>query len=325
MSDNLTLRDFYSGKKVIVCGGAGFIGAVLSEHLLSIGAHVTVLDNGSRGTRRPHGADFISASITPEICRQLFDGAFAVFNLAAKVAGVLYNVNHHHAMYYDNIKLLMEPLMAAEVTAVPHYLQTSSVCVYSPSYNHPSIEINGLLGTPHTANAGYAEAKRDGERAVLWSKLAHAVIVRPSNVFGPFDYFDDKAHVIPALIKRAARENPLLLHGDPMAVREFIYVDDVAKGMMIALARGEHKEAYNIGCGGRNSTTIKGLAGLICEIYGFDREIIGAGGDGGDSIRFSDSSRLERLGWKHKVSLQDGLKRTIRWWVKQVYSEEDPV
>jgi GDP-L-fucose synthase len=245
---------------------------------------------------------------------------FAVFNLAAVVAGVLYNMDNHISMYKSNIDVLAGPVIAAITTGVPHYLQTSSVCVYSPTLNHPSQEEWGLIASPHEANAGYAEAKRDGERLIGWSDLEHAVIVRPSNVYGPFDYFDERAHVIPALVRKAVEEDEIHVYGPQDTVREFIHSHDVAWGMMTALEHGEHGEAYNIGCNGENTLTTRALVEKIRHLADVEDKSLIYHEDvgGGDPLRFSDASKLRDLGWEHTVGLDEGIEETIRWYKDDV-------
>lgn len=309
---------FYKDKNVTVCGGAGFIGVQLVKLLLVEGANVTVLDDFSRGRNEVPGALYFRANVaSPETCKFWFEkDVDVVFNLTATVAGVLYNMNHHLAMYKDNIDVLAGPVMGAEMAGVPHFLQTSSVCVYDPKYNHPSLEPDGLIGDPHPANAGYAEAKRDGERLIQWGNLEHAVIIRPSNVFGPYDYFDEKAHVIPAIIKKAVEDEKIRVYGHPHVVREFIYSTDVAKGMLVAMESGEHRQAYNLGCGRSNTVTIGALIHRVAELSGNNhKEVVWESSlGGGDEIRYSSVDKMNQLGWNHEVDLEDGLARTIEWY-----------
>lgn len=323
------LTNFYSGKKVVVTGGAGFVGSHLVEHLEQLGAEVVVLDNLSKGQNLPAKGQFYAADVRNfDTASFWFKDAFAIFNLAASVAGVLHNMNHNLDMYNENILLQTIPVTAADAIGVPHFLQTSTVCVYAPENNAPSEEIWGLIGIPHQANGGYAEAKRDGERAVEWSDLGHSVIVRPSNIFGPRDYFDEKAHVIPALIRRAIEEDgpELELYGPPEAMREFIYVDDVAWGMLFALAFGEHGEAYNIGCNDalkpdslENVISMYDLAEQILRVTDNWHKSITSDESlgGGDSIRWADATKLRSLGWNASVDLQWGLYDTVEWYFEQ--------
>lgn len=313
----MSVADFYSGKLVVVTGGAGFVGGTLVERLVDLGAQVRVLDNLSRGKREHPLAELYQPDVSSvEACRFWFKDAFAVFNLAASVAGVLHNMSHHLEMYSENVGLQLSPVVAAEQVRVPHFLQVSSVCVYSPMFNHPAYEKVGLMGDPHTANAGYAESKRDGERVLLWADLPHAVIVRPSNIYGPYDYFDERSHVIPALIKKVLEDDRVVVYGNTQTIREFIYVDDVVEGMLYALAHGEHKQAYNIGTHGRTRITIANLVDEIKAVAGLPNKpvVFDPSAGGGDYVRFSSCAKMNDLGWKSSTSVKQGLEKTINWY-----------
>jgi len=314
----MSVEDFYRGKNIAVTGGCGFVGGTLVKKLVDAGANqVVVLDTMVRGNRKIKGALYHPSDVTRlESCAFWFKRVDVVFNLAASVAGVLHNMSHHTEMYTENIGLVTTPVMAAQQEGVKHFLQVSSVCIYDPRLNHPSFEESGMLGEPHFANAGYAEAKRDGERMIQWSNLDHAVIVRPSNIYGPFDYFDEKAHVIPALIRKSIDDDVIHLYGPSQTEREFIFVHDVADGMMHAMAYGRNKTAYNIGCHGKNKVSMILLAEMIREGVGYpEKEIIVHSDEGGgDPIRFSSCSRMNDLGWRWSTPLDDGLLRTIEWY-----------
>lgn len=319
------MSDFYRDKKVVVIGGAGMIGVQLTTLLVQAGADVAVLDNFSRGQNKVKGAYYIGTSATdPLTCEYAFrdlrrngDPCFAVFNLAAKVAGVFFNQDHQHEMFLENARLQITPLMVADKLGVENFLQVSSVCIYDTRYNHPCREENGHVGRPEEANFGYGMAKRIGEEMALLSRgIKHLVIVRPSNVFGPHDYFDEKAHVIPALIKRAVYEDSITVYSDREIIREFIFSRDVAKGMMYALEYGTHQSVYNIGTNGETRCTIEELVETIQQAAGTNKPVyyVSNQKSTGDRERYSDTSKLNGLGWKHEVSLMDGLKETVEWY-----------
>lgn len=318
---------YWKDKRVAVTGGAGFVGAQLVGELLRVGADVTVLDNFSRGKNDFHPCEYINGDATNiNTCEYVFRGRATrgepvdvVFNLAATVAGVLHNMSHHHEMFRDNVNLQVVPVMAAEKVGVETFVQVSSVCVYDPQHNHPAVE--DVLGpNPHPANEGYAWAKRMGERAVMWSDLERGVIVRPSNIFGPYDYYDNRAHVIPALIKKICTDPVVHIYGKKDTVREFVYSRDVALGMMQAARYGENKQAYNLGCDGdeENVWTIEDLVTAIESVFGIVKthewhEDVG----GGDWKRFTNCAKaFYGLAWDHMTGLHDGLRA-----IKQHFDE----
>jgi GDP-L-fucose synthase len=328
----MVVSEYWKGKRVCVTGGAGFVGVQLVGELIKAGAQVAVLDNWTRGQNRLWDANYITGDANNESTvtyayQPRWAGESAediykakvdvVFNLVATVAGVLHNMNHHHRMFLDNVNLQTVPLMVAERMEIPVFVQVSSVCIYDPRWNHPAIE-SEMGPNPHKANEGYAWAKKMGEQAVGWSNIERAVIVRPSNIFGPHDYFDDKAHVIPAVIKRVIEEPVVHMYGPRDVMREFIYSNDVALGMMAAAEFGEDKQAYNIGANGYadNITTMDDLVTSIMSIVGTVKEVywhedVG----GGDPLRWSDCAKANgKLNWSHKVGLFEGLERTIEWY-----------
>lgn len=311
------MSDFWKDQLVIVTGGCGFVGSHLVELLLNAGANVEILDDGSRGQNKPKGVKLYPYDATNGgACERVFTGAFAVFNLAASVAGVTYNQGHHIEMFSRNLDLQTVPVVASEVCKVPHFLQVSSVCVYGEDANAPSQE--NYLGNDLTAaNDGYSWSKRLGERVIGWSVLPHYVIVRPSNIFGPRDYFDDKSHVIPALIKKALAEGDTIeVYGTGREIREFLYVEDAARGMMHALQTGMHGEAYNLGTNGNTAVPIAQLIAMIQDIIGSNKTLLFSNEfDPGDSERWSDAKKINHLGWRQQITLEEGLHKTISWYL----------
>lgn len=309
---------FWTGQKVVVTGGAGLVGSYLVSFLLDAGADVLILDNLSNAKHTTinldKGARILridagnaSALETP------FKDAFAVFNLAAYVAGVLYNQTHHLEMYHQNERLQTAPVIAAEKAGVAHFLQVSSVCVYAPEYTVAAVEGNGQRGEPVQANNGYSWSKRMGERVIRWSTIPHAVVVRPSNIYGPRDDFSERSHVIPALIKKSIHNDVIHVHGTGCEVREFLYVEDAARGMLAALEKGHNKQAYNLS--GAEVISIQDLAYKIRDLCGEQKEVIFKGGNAGDSIRYSMGDKAKReIGFSATTQLDEGLQKTIEWY-----------
>lgn len=326
------MSEFYAGKSVVVTGGAGMIGHQLVKKLSALGCHVIVMDDNSRGhniVNRPNVQYAFKANASRHgSCEWCFRGlstqgdpVWAVFNLAASVAGVFHNQDNNVAMFNQNVLLQTVPVEVAEYVGVPNFLQVSSVCVYDPGDNHPSSDRNSLHGEPHMSNYGYAMAKRMGEDMVRAARLNRAVTVRPSNVYGPKDYFDEKAHVIPALIRRILAGGNVEIYS-PTFIREFIYSEDVADGMIAALEHGRQKSVYNLGWSGdeRSTKTIMGLAKMIKQISGSDATLVPVDGrPGGEASRWSDSSKAyEELEWQPKVALGKGLETVIKQYVEEL-------
>jgi nucleoside-diphosphate-sugar epimerase len=351
------LAEYYADKNVVVAGGAGFVGIQLVRLLADVAKKVLVLDNFSRGLNIVDRENVHYSFETGmgmylpyelaqgeeafrrrrgwgegcDVAREtgyswMLEGYDAFFNLTATVAGVLHNENNHLQMYHDNVRVLASPLRACEQAGVPAFFQTSSVCVYAEDRQSPCDESVGWGGKPHPANWGYAEAKRDGERMAQWANIEKVVIGRPSNVIGPYDYFDSKSHVVPAFVHRAiTTEGTFEAYGSATIQREFIYSWDVAVGMAWALAFGENGEAYNIGANGDNTITMLSLATKIMQIYHSmlpqaqrpqeeRRVLFNKDAGGGDDKRWSNAEKLRSLGWTHTIDLDTALK-----WVVEEY------
>lgn len=310
------MKSFWTDQRVVVTGGAGMVGAMLVQLLTDNRCHVTVLDDFSRGQTQID-SKFVryvkgdAGDLTT--CEKWFVDADAIFNLAAYIAGVTYNKTHHAEMFERNIRLQMIPAIAAKHVGVKRFLQVSSVCVYAEDKQNPCLE-SDIGGEPNEANLGYALSKRMGERIARWSQLEHCVIVRPANIYGVRDYFDERAHVIPALIKKCLHDDTIRVYGTGQETREFIYVTDAAYGMMIALEQGQPGEVYNIGTDGANSCTIAELAYTLRETLGIDKSIEFDGNSQGDLRRIVNGDKLMRLGWKSGMPLQNGLELTCDWY-----------
>lgn len=315
------------GKRVCVTGGAGFLGVQLVKLLVDNGAEVFVLDDFSRGENMVDGAEYVMASDATNLgsCEFSFRGfnvrpsakpVDIVFNLAAYVAGVLYNKDHHVEMFARNMALQTVPLEAAENVGVQQFIQVSSVCVYAPEHQEYADEEDGWRGEPHPANYGYSWAKRMGERMAFASKIPHVTVVRPTNMYGPYDYFDDTAHVIPALIRKALENDTIHLLGNPSNVREFLHTKDAAHGILVAAASGEDRQAYNIHAGEENQYSIMELADLIRRRAGVAHKDITYDDTfgGGDPVRRVNGDKLRELGYEPQIDLfEEGIMEVVEW------------
>jgi UDP-glucose 4-epimerase len=307
---------YWTDRAVCVTGGAGMVGSTLCELLLAEGARVSVLDNFSRGKTRIDNVRYAEGDAGDQhTCEVEFLPVDVVFNLAAFVAGVTYNQSHNAEMFANNVRLQVTPVLAAKAVGVPRFVQVSSVCVYGEDAQNPCKEDN-LGGEPTAANNGYAWAKRMGERTALWAGLKHVSIVRPANIYGVRDYFDDRAHVIPALIKKCLKDNEVLVNGTGDEVREFLYVTDAANAMMVVAENGQNGEAYNIGTDGATAYSVKTTLEIIQNVLETKKTVRYTGGKGGDRIRIVDSEKINKLGWQYSVNLLKGIQTVCDWYRK---------
>ncbi|MBI5884332.1 MAG: NAD-dependent epimerase/dehydratase family protein [Elusimicrobia bacterium] len=325
MEDNKT--GFWKDKAVLVTGGAGFAGSHVVEELLRRDhtVRVTVADDLSSGRRENLRSVYKKVRFVRGDLRELENamtacrGQSAVLHLAARVWGVEYNQKHPASMFRDNVLLAAQVLEAARSCEVERFLMTSSVCVYPREAAIPTPESEGFAGTPEPTNEGYGWAKRMGEfmaRAYHREYGLKVAIVRPANAYGPRDHFESEhSHVISALIRRVARgEDPLKVWGDGSQTRSFLYVDDFARGIVDACERCAESEPINIGA--PEEVSIRSLAETIVKLSGSKVRLeFEPSQPSGQARRACDTTRArEVLGFVPKVSLEEGLKKTIEWY-----------
>ena len=319
------MNNFWKDKKVLVTGGAGFIGSHVVEKLVERGAQVSVFDNLQNGTVQnlAHLEDkinFIKGDCTnlneaQAACR----GQEIVMNLAARVGGIEYNRTHQATMMRDNLLIGAVMIEAARKEKVKRFLVVSSACVYPHSCSVPTPESEGLLDEPEKTNGGYGWAKRMAEKSGEYYAQEFGMevaIVRPYNCYGPRDHFDpETSHVIPALIKRVFDgENPVKVWGSGKQTRAFLYVEDLAEGMILAIEKYPTPDPVNLGTD--EEISIKSLIGKIVDLSGVKTTVeFDTTKPDGSTRRNSDNTKAkEKLGFEGKTSLEEGLKKTIAWY-----------
>lgn len=312
----------FKNKRVLVVGGTGLIGTPLSKILIEEeGAEVRIVskDDSSRAHR---GAEFKQLDLLePKNCLEACDGMEYVFSLFG-VKGSPKMTAERPATFFDNTILgSMLLLRAAHIAGVAGYLYTSSIGAYTPAEVFK--EENVWIGppSPNDKFAGYA--KRMGELQGEGHKIEYGfndfTTVYPANVYGPRDNFDpENATVSASLINRAitASESgqPLVAWGNGSPIRDFIYAEDVARGMMIAAKNGPGQN-YNIGSG--VGVSIKQLTEIIVKNLPHPVEVIwDTNAPMGDNKRLMDISRIRSIGFEPQISLEQGIKNTMEWYLE---------
>lgn len=322
------MSDFYKNKKVLVTGGAGFIGSHAVEMLVERGAAVTV------PVRPTTNLDFLNQVkdkiniVTADLraraeVDKVIKGQEVVLNLAAsKGGGIAHSMKHHASLFRDNLIPFMNVLDAARATGVERFLVVSSACVYPKDTTMPSPESEGFKDEPESANAGYGWSKRMKEylgRAYAEEFDMKIAIARPFNAYGPRDdFFAEYSHVIPGLLQRIlAGENPLVVWGSGQQTRSFVYATDFAQGLLEVCEKYAVADPLNIG--GKEEISIGNLARLIIQLVGAKTEIVfDTSKPDGQSRRTCDTTKAEdKIGFVAKVALADGLKETINWYVRE--------
>ncbi len=321
--------EFWKNKKVLVTGGAGFIGSYVAEMLVGKKAVVSVADKADPVK------DSNLAVVTDKIvylrkdlldfanCLEVTKGMDVVMNIAAAVAGIDYNRSHQAEMFFSNAKLSLNMLEAARINKVKRFLVVSSACVYTRFCAIPTPEIEGFRFIPEDTNEGYGLAKRLAEfqgQAYARDFGMEVAIARPYNAYGPRDSFDpEKSHVIPALIKRVFDgEDPLMVWGDGEQSRAFIYAEDFARGLLEVAEKYPCADPLNIGTD--EEIKIKDLVKLIVKLSGRKpKAVFDTTKPSGQPRRNCDNRKaLEKIGFTADMPLEQGLKKTIEWY-KQKY------
>jgi len=315
--------NFYKDKNVLVTGGNGFIGSFVVERLLKDGANVSIASRTQKKflTHVENDIKFVKCDLLNknDALNACKDQDF-VFHLASKVAGIGYNIEHSGTMMTENSIMSLNMLDAARKSSIERYQYISSTCVYPREASIPTPEGEGMLGDPEPSNLGYGWAKRVGElQAKMHAKEfgMKVSIIRPMNAYGPRDDFDpETSHVIPALIRKIINaKTEVSIWGSGNQTRSFVYVDDVARGMLIALEKLTAPDPINIGTD--EEIKIKDLVSMIVNITGMnDLQIkYDKTKPEGQLRKTADTKKAEELiQYKPKYSLEEGLKHTIDWY-----------
>jgi GDP-L-fucose synthase len=310
--------NIYKDKSVLVTGGTGMIGRPLVEKLLDLGAEVRVasLDDPSLADPRTdfHQTNLLRFENCEKICRNID----YVFQLAGIKGSPLMTKIKPASFFVPTILMNLNMMEASRQNNVDRYLYTSSIGVYAPAPVFHEDDVWKTFPSENDKFAGWA--KRMGELQAEAYKIEYdwknIAIVRPANVYGPYDNFDPRnAMVIPSLIRRAADgENPFTVWGDGTPIRDFIHAYDVADGMLLALEKGVG-EAYNLGSG--TGISIKDLVLIIMANLDEKPDIAwDLSKPSGDKIRVMDISKAKRIGYKPRVSFEDGISQVMKWYIE---------
>jgi GDP-L-fucose synthase len=308
---------FWSDQRVIVTGGAGFLGSFVVERLRTRGCRQIVVPRSRECDLRDRQA-----------LRNLFTATkpTLVIHLAAVVGGIGANREHPGKFFYDNAIMGIELIEQTRQCGVGKLVVAGTICAYPKFTPVPFKEDDLWNGYPEETNAPYGIAKK----ALLVQCQAYrqeyglnAIYLLPVNLYGPRDNFDPaSSHVIPALIKKCvdARQRGdkfIECWGTGSATREFLYVADAAEGILLAAERYNKPEPVNLGSG--MEISIRDLVTLIAKLTGFTGEIRwDATKPDGQPRRCLDVTRAEReFGFRAQTPFETGLRETIRWYESQ--------
>jgi len=303
-----------AGKRVVVTGGAGFLGSYVVRKLEERGCReIFVPRSRDCDLVRAEAVQKLYADAKPDI----------VVHLAARVGGIGANMRNPGSFFYQNLMMGVQLMEQARLHGIEKFVAIGTVCAYPKFAPLPFREDDIWNGYPEETNAPYGLAKKMllvQSQAYRRQYGLNAIYLLPVNLYGPGDNFDPEySHVIPALIKKVfdakeRGEKSIVAWGTGQASREFLYVEDAAEGIVLATEKYDKADPVNLGAG--FEITIRELAELICTLAGYDGEIEwDTSKPDGQPRRCLDTSRAKQeFGFAARTDLREGLKRTIAWY-----------
>jgi GDP-L-fucose synthase len=335
--------DYWQTKRIIITGGAGFLGSVMVKALAERGAcdilipriedyDLTQRQNVARlledamlpiDARPRHLQPANLPNFQPSDLAAFQPSDLVILHLAARVGGIGANLEHPADFFYDNLMMGVELMHQAWEHGVGKFVALGTVCAYPKFTPVPFQESDLWNGYPEETNAPYGLAKKMllvQAQAYRQQYGFNSIFLLPVNLYGPGDNFDPvSSHVIPALIRKcfetqARGEKELVVWGDGSPTREFLYVEDAAEGILLASERYNGPDPVNLGSG--YEISIKALAELISRLTGFNGTLVwDTSKPNGQPRRALDINRAESLfGFRARTSFEDGLRRTIEWY-----------
>lgn len=312
--------DFWSGKRVLVTGGAGFLGSHVLERLP---------ERGCQDFFVPRSRDFDLRDPSQVVRVYQESRPHIVIHLAAVVGGIGANRERPAEFFFDNLRMGTQVMHEAYRSGVEKFVAVGTVCAYPKFTPVPFREENLWAGYPEETNAPYGLAKKMllvQAQAYRQQYGFNAIYLLPTNLYGPRDSFDPRtSHVIPALIKKCVdavveRRDHVMVWGDGSPTREFLYVKDAAEGILLAAEKYNQPDPINLGSG--LEISIRDLVHLIARLVGFQGWIEwDTTKPNGQPRRGLDTSKAElEFGFRAQAGFEEGLKKTIDWYWQRVRS-----
>jgi GDP-L-fucose synthase len=303
-----------SGKQILVTGGAGFLGKQVIAKLVAAGV-------SSEKIKVVRSKDYDLTTL--EACQRAVDGQNIIIHLAAHVGGIGLNQAKPAELFYDNLMMGVQLIHTAHQVGVEKFVCVGTICAYPKFTPVPFKEDDLWNGYPEETNAPYGVAKK----ALLVQLQSYrqqygfnGIYLLPVNLYGPEDNFDpSSSHVIPALIRKVHEaqlrgDKEIPVWGDGSPTREFLYSTDAAQGIVMATQLYDGAEPVNLGT--NYEISIKDLITLICELMGYEGELVWqVDKPNGQPRRCLDTERAKQeFGFTAQMEFKQGLKNTIEWY-----------
>ena len=304
----------WAAERVVVTGGAGFLGSFVLEELSRRGARDVFVP-------RSREYDLVDMSAV----RRLYADAkpTMVLHLAARVGGIGANRQNPGKFFYENLMMGVQLIEVGRQVGLKKLVALGTICAYPKFAPVPFKEEDIWNGYPEETNAPYGLAKKMllvQSESYRQQYRFNSVVLFPVNLYGPQDNFDlETSHVIPALIRKCVEarqrgEKQVVVWGDGSSSREFLHARDAAEGIVAAAERYDRSEAVNLGAG--FEIKIRDLVPLIARLCRFEGELVwDTTKPNGQPRRMLDTSRaLREFGWKARISFEEGLRETVEWY-----------
>ena len=302
----------FAERRIVVTGGAGFLGSRVVAQLRALGATDVLVPRSATMDLRD-----------PQNCRRAVEGADLVIHMAARVGGIGFNRENPATLFYENLIMGAQLMEQARLSGVRKFVALGTVCAYPKFTPVPFREEDLWNGYPEETNAPYGLAKKMllvQAQAYRQQYGFNAVFLLPVNLYGPGDNFDPRSsHVIPALIRKIwsakeAGDESVEVWGDGSASREFLYVDDAAEGIVLAAQHYDGAEPVNIGSG--MEITVKELVTVLSGLIGYQGTVRwDTSKPNGQPRRSLDVSRAKAaFDFSASTDFLTGLRRTVEWW-----------
>ncbi|MEJ2013584.1 MAG: GDP-L-fucose synthase [Anaerolineales bacterium] len=315
---NEAMNEIWPGQKIVVTGGAGFLGSYVQEGLRKRGVTDIFI---------PHIEDYDLTEV--DAIKQMLSDAQPdlILHLAANVGGIGANRAHPAEFFYDNLMMGVQLIHESWKFGVKKFVAIGTVCAYPKFTPVPFKEENLWDGYPEETNAPYGLAKKMllvQSQAYRQQYGFNSIFLIPVNLYGPRDNFNlETSHVIPALIRKCveARDSgteQVVVWGDGSPTREFLYVADAAEGILLGAEKLNDSIPVNLGSG--EEISIRDLATKIAEYTGFEGEFVwDTSKPNGQPRRGLDVTRAEKLfGFRAQTKIDEGLRKTIEWYGKAI-------